>query len=49
MRGLERRGGGGGTYKVLDRFLYPVCLVLSLPAHVHILEFLTYLTDYTNK
>ena len=51
-----REGGGGEerqrrkpTYKVLYRFLYPVCFVLSLPAHVHILEFLTYLKDCIKK
>ena len=31
---------------MLRGFLYPVCLVLSLPAHVHILELLPNLKGF---
>lgn len=37
------------TYKVLRRFLQSVCLVTSLPSHVHVLEFFSYLNDYTRR
>ena len=38
-KGAQRRKEGEySSYKMLGGFLYPICLVFSLPAHVHILE-----------
>lgn len=44
-------GGRAGlvTYKVLRRFVYPVCLVPSLPSHVHVLDFFSHLHDFTKR